>query len=475
MSSHRLQHYDDVIRSIAEEPLKAALLKIGDGSGLVFSSHEQVMMNDGYQDIASLDTDRFGNTRDYFTSFFRSGYHEFVSNEKIKTKISWVQSSCICLDIMCNKTAAIDIEGIDEADNGEYRGRSPVVLLDEDGQELPCLGHSKIPPIVDLDVRGCRWAHRTPRRRVYDCGPEGVEELRFIDKESGNTVGRSLNKTEILPKLSNADPNWKLVEAVNNPLLTLPEAIVQFEATILGFEVPISFDIAPFINTAMTQLVLTPFDIIFQALRPGDFTTDSPASEARLSEIVRVTDAFSNARLMSSVVGTGTFVDATIRASPLYMTLAGSRPETSAPQEIISGIALLGLASCGFGAFLGSFCQPKNAFRRTITSLFSLVVSAMVLILEGIAYYIRWEAEADQNDFNEAMVLVDVAGADRFDGIIPLSAGKDGDTFVATTYVVELSDASYNFSWMFLLGSIVSAVGFCISFSLGWALGADDF
>lgn len=459
---------DDSILTIAETSLKAALTKIGDGSGLVFSSHENEL--EEYQDISSFVTDRFGNPSwNYITSFLRKGKTEVIFKDKIKTTISWTQSSCICLDTKCKKTGAIDIIGAWEADNGKLRGNTPLLLLDDDGQSLPCLSHSTLPPITELDIVGCNWnaTRASGRIDVFQCGPDSVENLKFINRESGKAVARSLSKREITPELSGFDPDLKMTDIVNNPSLEIQESIVEFPVTffpgeLLEFDYTFSFDIAPVLNAAKTGLILTPFDALGEALREEDFTPDNPASEATLTEFVRVSDSFSNDRLLSSVSFVESFAKATIRASSLYMTLEGSRPEASPPQEIVSGVALLAIVSCGFGSFLGTYRT-----KRTTPVLFAVGASFLVLSLEILAFYLRWKAENDKNTFNEAMVFVEVAGADRFDGILPLSAGKDGKTFIANTYVVELKDDSYDHSWVFIVGTIVAFLCLFFSYRLG--------
>ena len=456
---------DDSIRTIADESLQAALIKIGDGSGLVFSSHENEL--EEYQDITSSIVGY--SSLDYITSFLRKGKSEAISKDRIKTTISWTQSSCICLDTNCKSTGAIDIIGAWESDNGQMRGETPLLLLDDDGQShLPCLSHSKLPPISELDVVGCNWnaTKNGEMIEVFQCGPDSVENLKFIIKETGKTVARSLSKKEIVPQLSEFGPDLKMTDIVNSPSLEIEESIVEypvtfFEGGTLEFDYTFYFDIAPVLNTAKRGLILTLFNALGEGVRDEDFNPNNPASEATLAEIVRVSDSFSNHRLLSSVSYVESFVEATVRASPLYMALEGSRPESSAPQEIVSGVALLAIACCGFGAFSRTYI--KN---RTTPKLFAVAASLLVLLLEIVAFYLRWNAESDKNNFNESMVFVEVAGADRFDGLLPLSAGKDGKTFIANTFVVELKDDSYDYTWVFISGTIASVSCLFLSYWL---------
>jgi len=461
---------DDSIRDVTINPTKVALSNIGDGAGLVFSSHEDEL--EEYIDFTSIDPVRIGNNKDYFTSFFRTGKTEFQSKDQIKFRASWAQSSCICLDISCTKMGAIDIFGVWESDNGELRGETPILLLDDDGQTpLPCLSHSKLPPIKDLDIIGCNWnGTRFGRKNlvgVFQCGPDSVENLKFIDRESGKAVARSLSKYEIVPQLSEFDPDLKMVDVVNHPLLQVNDSVIEypvlfFEGGLLEFEYTFDFDLAPILNEAKTGLILTTFDALGEAVRDEDFSPDYPASNATVAEIIRISDAFTKNRLLTSVSWNESIVEATIRASPLFLVLSGSRPESSPPQEIYSGVALLILASCGFGAVLAVYLRERNNAKA-----FALFVSFAYLFLETIAYYLRREAENDQNAFNEAMVLATVASGDRFGGLVPLSAGKDGVVFAVTTYSVEMTDESHDYSWLFISGTVGSIISLICSYVFG--------
>ena len=298
-------------------------------------------------------------------------------------------------------------------------------------------------------------------------GTDSVENLKFIDRESGKAVARSLSKYEIVPQLSEFDPDLKMVDVVNHPLLQVNDSVIEypvlfFEGGLLEFEYTFDFDLAPILNEAKTELILTTFDALGEAVRDEDFSPDYPASNATVAEIIRVSDAFTRNRLLTSVSWNESIVEATIRASPLFLVLSGSRPESSPPQEIYSGVALLVLASCGFGAVLAVFLRERNNAKA-----FALFVSLAYLFLETIAYYLRWEAENDQNTFNEAMVLVTVASGDRFGGLVPLSAGKDGVVFAVTTYSVEMTDESHDYSWLFISGAVGSIISLICSYVFG--------
>eukprot|EP00591_Stephanopyxis_turris_P002384 CAMPEP_0195509950 /NCGR_PEP_ID=MMETSP0794_2-20130614/2731_1 /TAXON_ID=515487 /ORGANISM="Stephanopyxis turris, Strain CCMP 815" /LENGTH=480 /DNA_ID=CAMNT_0040637289 /DNA_START=41 /DNA_END=1483 /DNA_ORIENTATION=+ len=461
---------DDTIRNIVGRSLPQSLSMIGDQSGFTTSSHEQTIPN--YQNITSLDEERFGNTDEYLTSFLNKGYHEDISRDKIRTKISWVQSSCICKDIFCQKTAAIDLIGVSQSDNGDFRGEVPIVLVDEIGDDLPCLSHSRLPPVSELDIEGCSW---DSLRKVKDCDSGKVQSLRFIDKKSALVVARALSDTETIPQLARFDPDKTLINQLNDTLLQIPESIVDIETTIstpnpffptndIEFDVTFSPNLAPALNTAKDQMVTAVFNAIFGGLRPEDFPPNRPASEAPFVDIVRMSDAFTKNSLLLSIREFGGNANSTIYASPLHMTLKGQRPETSPPAEIASGAGLLVISSCAFGFIVGSVWR-KGAFLKC-HGFFSIFTAFAVFLLEGVAYALRWSSEVAQSSFQEAMVLVAVTAADRFDGLTPLGVGKDGRPFIVTTYVVELTDDSMSSTWFFVLGLIISIFGLGVSMFL---------
>ena len=438
---------------------------LGDGSGLTFASYEQGI--DTYRSIHSLD-ENLGDINNYFTSFTRKGYDEEVSKDNIKTKISSTQSYCVCADLKCQKRDAIDIRGVYEVDNGELRGFTPLKFLDENGKALPCLSNPKLPTIQDLQIQGCSWKD-VRNRQVHKCGPNGIDGLRFIDKETGRVYARSMNKSEIVPILSRADPDLSVEKALNSPLFMIPESTVEFETKIsipgTIFEIPIQLtqDIAPILNAAKDQMVITFFNAIARSLRAEDFPPENPGSNATLAEIIRMSDAFSIDRLLLSVEGINDLVNTTVYSSPLYMNLKGSRAETSPTQEIWSGVGTLIIQSCALGILVGGARRILEEFGR-LNGLFSIGTALIVLGTEIIAFSLRWMAEIDQNSFKEAMVLIVVTGADRFDGLLPLGVGMDGNYFAVTTYIVELSDASSNMTWLFVAGTVAST--FCLLASI---------
>ncbi len=454
------------IRNLVGRSLNQALAGLGDQSGLATSSHEQTIEN--YQNISTLDNERFGNIREYFTSFLRSGYQEGISGDDIRTKISWAQSSCICKDILCEQTSSIDIIGVSQSDNGSTRGEVPIVFVDENGQDVPCLSHSKLPPIAELDIKGCSW---DGFRSVHRCDGGKVQSLRFIDKKTGNEVARALNDTEIIPMLSRIDPDLTLESQINGPLLQIQESIVDFATTVsipgTVFEFDLNFrqNIAPLLNSAKDELIVTIFDAFMGSLRPEDFPPERPASEAPAIDIIRMSEKFSKDRLLLSTYEFGNIANGTIYASPLHMNLKGQRPETSPPAENVSGIGILVISSCALGFVIGTIWR-KRAF-RTLFGLFSILTAFSVFIFEAVAHGMRWSSEIAQSSFQEAMVLVAVTGADRFDGLTPLGIGMDGRPFIVTTYIVELTDASMDVTWLFVLGSIISLLSMLSSIYLG--------
>jgi len=271
--------------------------------------------------------------------------------------------------------------------------------------------------------------------------------------------------------LSRVDPDLTLASQINGPLLQIQESIVEFETTVsipgTTFEFDLNFrqDIAPLLNSAKDELIVTIFDAFMGTLRPEDFTLERPASEAPIIDIIRMSDKFSKDRLILSTYKFGNIANTTVYASPLHMNLKGQRPETSPPAENVSGIGILVIASCALGFVFGLIWR-KRAF-RTLFGFFSILTAFSTFIFEAVAHAMRWSSEIAQNSFREAMVLVAVTGADRFDGLTPLGIGMDGRPFIVTTYIVELTDASMDVTWLFVLGSIISLISMGFSMYLG--------
>ena len=417
------------------------------------SFHNICTVGDGHQH--SLQNGYFSN---HLSSILESGYKEELigSEANLKTSISWIEKSCICMDADCLITAAIDMNLVTKL--GNVTETSPVLLLGEDGEYLHCLTHSSVPDVSELFIQGCTWVDA--KRRTVRCENDDLDSLRFCHKESGLIVARALNKTEIMP--ANAafmDPDATLITLLQSPLAKIPKIEI------------FGIDFSPLFNSIKDTMIVTAFDAFFNALIGDMFSI--PPSNAPLSSFIRISDYFSNLRLLRSVRNYGSFVESTVNGSPLAMMIRSEHPETSPIQEVWSGISLLALAAGGFGAFFGvfykenAFMKYMHNFSRNKLILFVEAISVLVplaaLSAEAIAYVLRWKAEYEQNNFSESMILVLATFADRFDGILPFGLGKKGTTFVLNLYVVEVSDDSSHLVWIFVMGCILSLVSFVMS------------
>lgn len=500
------------IANIAQEPLGIALSNLADGSGLAFSSYERTIPE--YLDISSSlggEEQRFGLACDVsygkttgdkeinqacsFTDIFDLNRTETTTPKKIKTKVSYALQTCMCRNFECTETAAIDLIGITRENNP--LNYSPILLLDERGATVPCLDHLPMVPMEHLELRGCSNHTRFPKKR--DCGSDEVENFIFVDKRSGLAFGRTLSNKEMFPEANSSifDPSLAMADFLEQPSIQLPPSKVAVNITLdldrdevltrwtQDLPEPFAFkldpippvhmtigasDISPLLNDFSQELLkagVDAFGYLGVSADGGETPSNTP-----VHKFVRYSDALSAYRLWRSMKHTAKATMHTISASPPHMSIVNSRPESSPIQECISGVATLLIVSCAFGTVIGSLWR-KNAFQTMFAHFFTpqglsialyLLAGFVVELLEVSAYAFRWSAEKEQNSFKEAMVHVSVTSSDQG---LPIFEGKNGRFFVAATYVVEVSDASSDLSWLFITGAVLSIIAFCLSVFIG--------
>ena len=428
----------------------------------------------------------------HFSSFFRAEYlPDHKSDDNLRTKMARTQAACGCMDAICYETVAIDPVGVIDTSNGQYRGCSPVLFIGEDGKRLPCLSHMKLPPIEELEMTGpCKWTEQSMEackmigatalqglynRRCVECDSSGIDGLRF--KYNGKIVARPVSSEELLP--SGIDSSYTLLDLLQN-IKTVTVRTIE----IPGFSIELGdltlyeqdpYDLTPFFQDLLDGAVRTFLDSLFGLLRPQDFSTNNPSisfSNTTIAEIMRVIDVYYQSRLAASVHINGLYVQGKILSFPLHKTIQTERPEASPIQEKFSGIALLFLSSCAFGGLLGAFLNKmrKGKTYVPLREKFAVLVGTVVFALEVTAYILRWAAEMEHYNFKKAFVHVDAQGAERFDSVIPFGFDLKGTGFIVTTYVAEISDASYNWTWLFIVGAAVSVVGLIASIWFGPSL-----
>lgn len=223
---------DLTINELAEDVLKRALKKIPDGASVTTSFAEDNI--EEYVDISALPVLQEGDYDDNRLSGILShNASDFKSIDgKLRTKVSWTVSSCICLNDDCKKTASIDMRGVRQIDVAinSARGDSPIIFHDMNGDaggdddRLPCLAVYKSPLLNEdeVDFKGCnlvKWysppdisiednSLHSPRFLVEDCDDGRVDNLRLHEKneyggrylsEEHMCLGRPLTGMEVLP------------------------------------------------------------------------------------------------------------------------------------------------------------------------------------------------------------------------------------------------------------------------------------
>lgn len=118
----------------------------------------------------------------------------------------------------------------------------------------------------------------------------------------------------------------------------------------------------------------------------------------------------------------------------------------------------------------------KSTWKSKLNSLLPLLASLVIVVLECIAYALRWEEENELLSFKKSIVYTEVKGADRrqLTSRSLLLDDLTGTGFVATTFVSEISDVSADRRWMFITGALVSVAGLILSFWYGYSLDDKD-
>lgn len=450
-----------VLEVVGESLLPNSVRRVGDGAGLTFSTSEQEINE--FHDI-SKGGGPIVFQNGCFGTVLRANSSEVIEN-KVRTKVAWAQAGCICRDEFCNKAAAVDLFGVLQADNGELRGYTPILFVDDNGDDIPCLDNLNH-NIVDMDdvvYEGCEVVKDVNGscflgRCVQGCYDGQIENLVLRSNSTGKVIGRALKNTEKVPMYAKVDPEQTAAEAIQQ--FQVPEEILSFETTVtvLGIDIPITLtqDIGPLLTSALQTSGVNLVDAVFEALRSDDFTPENPGSEAELHEIIRVSDHFSDARLLSSAgFSANSAILDVVKGSPLKRDKDSQVPEASPLQEILSGVVHLAFAAGAFGYGIGAvWVQGWPNFRLVDT--FTILGLLTLLAIESTAYGYRWGAEMEQNAYRAPLAIMEVVGGGRFDGVLPLRFGQDGNVFIVTTYVVEVSDASEDFVWVFVCGVILA-------------------
>lgn len=499
----------------------------------------------------------------YFTSFMTKDYVKEEIKNNLRTKISWVQTTCVCKDGECSKSYAVDPVGVFDVTKGIVRGRSMLVFLGEDGNPMPCLTHVELPPIENLEISGSCESTVESRGNCSDSEGEfqklipGLHSWRCVkckgDKLDGIDGIKILNKdgTEVARTL---DP--KETTGLENPFRTVEDELngqtIPDIPPLKCFNISMGLTEVPFKNNLGGDTLRNLFKGFLDALGEnhteiktsgetivksgfGDYTTpdidinDSAqnfvrsgmkgianfilgnmigneydvsniASEATLVEIIRSADIVSYtslanfANLDPKSVRNSTDAEKKkierdisivkkITSLPVYKTMETEHPDEVPPQEIVSGITLLLIASCAFGTVIGNFFRKKkesknhrSTWKSKLNSLLPLLASLVIVVLECIAYALRWEEENELLSFKKSIVYTEVKGADRrqLTSRSLLLDDLTGTGFVTTTFVSEISDVSADRRWIFIAGAIVSVVGLLLSFLYGYSLDDED-
>ena len=235
LSQIQNEYYDDevdlTIDDIARETLNRAVEKIPDGSAVITASAEDKLVY--YRDISALPALQKDGNR--LSGILQHGAFDYRSVDgNLRTKVSYAVSSCICLDWYCENTASIDIRGVEQIDNGELRGASPIIFhnkttssqADDNYAHLPCLAAYKSPVLNEEEIffDGCDFVSSpsAPPFFVENCLDGRVDNLQLLDvQDNDELIGRPLTGWEVLPD------NTEDIEDL--PYLTLGTFIDSFD------------------------------------------------------------------------------------------------------------------------------------------------------------------------------------------------------------------------------------------------------
>eukprot|EP00814_Leptocylindrus_danicus_P017156 CAMPEP_0116048354 /NCGR_PEP_ID=MMETSP0321-20121206/29503_1 /TAXON_ID=163516 /ORGANISM="Leptocylindrus danicus var. danicus, Strain B650" /LENGTH=344 /DNA_ID=CAMNT_0003530541 /DNA_START=272 /DNA_END=1306 /DNA_ORIENTATION=+ len=323
---------------------------------------------------------------------------------------------------------------------------------------------------------------KDPRFLVENCLDGRVDNLRLYEKSQidggnyGMTVdkyfGRPLTGMEVTPSNSITDPYHSFGDILDN--ITFPEIVIPI----------INVDVGNILKNAAISIVTTQLDIVGNFVLRSEFPLGKEFTDASVEEIIRIFDDYSNDRLLSSTIKITPKDENDIRdivgGSSLYRDLIGSVPETSPIQEILSGIVLLNLTAAVLGRTIGLLIAKMNDNKNDddcgikLTLCLGIFGSFAAVIAEACAYYIRFCAEIEQNEFKESMVMSTVIGGGRF-GLSSFRLGRDSDPFLVTTYVIEVADNSSDYIPLFSLGVFAAVVSFVLSLAVSCSVANSSF
>lgn len=571
VSSSTCEEYkgsDNTVYCVGKSVLKTAMDMVGtDGLTSIDNSDElesfvdisamKVMGQTGTLNAEDL------NGLKHFTSFIRKDHVKEEIKNNLRTKISWVQTACVCKDGECSESYAVDPVGVFDVTKGIVRGRSMLVFLGEDGKPMPCLTHVELPPIENLEISGSCESTVESRDKCSDSEGEfqkyipglhswrcveckgdkldGIDGIKILSKD-GTVVARTLDPKETtgledpfrtveeelngqaipdIPPLKgiNMDMGLTEVEFINNPggyvlaktfISVLDSLGEPYNETVRDGKIIVNSQFGNFtmpdidINDSAKTFVRSGMkgiaNFILGNMIGNEYDVSDIASEATLVDIIRITDIASYtslatfANLDPKSVRNSTDAEEKkierdmsivkkITSLPVYKTMETEHPDEIPTQEIVSGITLLLIACCAFGTVIGTFLRKKNesknhrsTWKSKLNSLLPLLASLVIVVLECIAYALRWEEENELLSFKKSIVYTEVMGADRrqLTSISLLLDDLTGNGFVATTFVSEISDVSADRRWMFIAGALVSVAGLILSFWYGYSLDDED-
>jgi hypothetical protein len=376
-----------------------------------------------------------------------------ISGDVFNAEIQYITLLCICDDADCSVQVAADLSGVVQVDRGDFVGYSPLFLLDENGSKIPCLSVFE-KDRQELDFQGCDLVNSSQSAAIFyveNC--DGNDLTKFGVLEGDSLIARPYSNYELLPDdISDSfDPTQTIEEVFGN--ISVQETLLQLrtDVTILGFEVPITFeeDIGPLLSQAGGALALGFIDSIASTFLPTTFNATFPASQASVADVYRVLLAFSILRLFRLVAPWEEIARSTVAGDSVYGDLVATQPDLIPLPEILSGITLLLLVAAGFG------------YAATTNHVLSLAVAGAFLVLatECSSYVIRLVGSIKLEQWGATMLLVDTSASSR-NYALPLGGGLDGSALAVTVAYVKLSNASNPYLWLQYVGAGLAFIAF---------------
>ena len=82
----------------------------------------------------------------------------------------------------------------------------------------------------------------------------------------------------------------------------------------------------------------------------------------------------------------------------------------------------------------------------------------LALLAELTAFYLRWQDEISQNEYEASMLRMEIVGGGYFGGVAPLRVGRSQDLFTVTAYSAQVEDDSLDTQWVFFFGGCLALV-----------------